>query len=95
MHPTVKAAIRSASERYGVPPDEIAGPKKRSHKRAVMARRDVIRELYDPKTSEDFRHSKFQFGLSEIGRQLGIDHTTVFYAVVRLGIHPSVRSAKQ
>ena len=85
MSPRVKEAINEAATLYSVHPIEVIGPKKRRTKKAIKARWHVIAKLYDPSSAgpnKSMTHHKW--GLSEISRQLGICHTTVFYAVEKM-----------
>ena len=88
MHPRVKKSIESASRIYGVPVDDLIGPRKRRYTEAVNARHSVIRELYDPATAGVRSSYSFRWGSAEIGRQLGMDHTSILYAVEKMGLRP-------
>lgn len=82
-----RKAIEHAAKTYGVPTHDLVGPKKRRYRKAVDARYAVIRELYDPSTQGTTSSGRsFRWGASAIARALGIDHTTVIYAVSKMGL---------
>lgn len=95
--PEVKEALNEALEKTGITMKDLffrteTGNLSR-RKIIVEARRHIIRKLYDPATSGNYGSCCIRrYGLVEIGRILEIDHSSVFYAVKKMGIHPNVRA---
>lgn len=96
--PRVKAAIDEACRANGITIDLLfakgkSGKKSSLKPSVVAARHHVIRKLYDPSTAKSGGTIVgLVYGAAEIGRVLNIDHTTVVYAVKKMGIHPNANT---
>ncbi len=72
----VRNAVVAASFQFGLPIAALVGTRAIRSPRAVAARKHIIAALYDPATAG--RHNfPFAYGISEIGRVLGLHHATV------------------
>lgn len=86
MHPRVRQVAGHISADTGVPVSRIIGACQRAA--TVAARRTLIVELWDRSTFGSFSPpSGFRWSISEIGRQLGQDHTTIRHALIRAGVY--------
>lgn len=72
----VQRAVVAASLQFGLPIPLIVGARAIRSPRAVAARQHIIAALYDPATAGRYNHG-FAYGISEVGRVLGLDHATV------------------
>ena len=79
--PRVRAALLAAAEAFGVELWEMIGPNRRQTRPASRAQRSVIAELYEPAPGGGSAGHAFHYGIAELGRVLGLDHSTVRYAV--------------
>lgn len=83
MHPKVREALNDAVARFGIPADEILGPKRRRTALAVHARWHMIRCLYDPGSEAVSGTSRFAWSKSRVAKEMDLDHTSVLYALSR------------
>lgn len=77
----VRAVLAAVSVEHRVPVWQIIGRYRRQTRSAVLARRAVIAELYEPAPGVGSTGHAFHYGIAELGRVLGLDHSTVHYAV--------------
>lgn len=95
MRPHIRVMAQEACIAHGIRFEEGFGApgQRRRFAAAVKARRTVIARLFDSSTLNRSRPtSATLYGVSEIARQLGLDHTTVSHAVTRLGLRRRERS---
>jgi hypothetical protein len=87
MKPRVRQAVAEAAFETGIKPDILIGPKRRQTDQAVKLRRAVIAKLYNPASVKRGRIVEVTWGISDVGRALDLDHTTVLHHVRVMGLH--------
>jgi hypothetical protein len=80
MHPRVKAAIAYRCFQSGIRAEKLLDISIRRRK-VVSARHALICDLFDPASRDRRGPGPFILGASEIGRQIGMDHSSVINAL--------------
>lgn len=79
--PRVRAVLEAVSAEHDVPVWQIIGRYRQRTRAAAMARRAVIVALHEPAPGAGSAGHVFHYGLAELGRVLGMDPSSVHYAI--------------
>ena len=87
----VRRVVLRACLKRGVPAALVVGPALRQTARAVAARREIIAALYDPRTAGSHVVDGRAWGISKLGRVIGLNHSSVLRLVRQAGVHGGAR----
>lgn len=93
MSALVKSLVEKHAAEFSVDPSAIyGGGKGRPGTQVVMARRAVIASLWDRNTRGYHGGlARFSWDLSQIGRALRLNHTSVRHALIKSGMYGAVK----